>query len=416
MTAAGVQSWRGLPRDLVDVLQTALVELDEGEPYADAVSELAEQARLRGHAFDPATRANVRLSTRAAVQCFLAELDSDGSQADLALFVAQGRAQHDAGRPLEEMLGFYTMGALIVWRRLVAQGSTLVLTSEQLGALAGAVFAFIHDLSAAGAEGYSQARSEAASTREGRREHLLQMLMAEPPAPSGRIVAAAQLAGYTVPNRLAALAVAVEHIDRVRSAVGASTLTGRIKDVGCVLIAADEGLDWQLKRVLESLPSEVTGGLGEVMPWREAPSSFRSALAAAELAAAAPGSARLVRAEDVPVRLFLASDRRLAERIREKHLGPLDVLDGETRRRLTDTLRAWLDTPGRPQLVATRLGVHVQTVRYRMRQLQDLFGGVLDDPDERFALALALRTSPQVAAGPVDDADPPEALVAGGHS
>jgi DNA-binding PucR family transcriptional regulator len=35
--------------------------------------------------------------------------------------------------------------------------------------------------------------------------------------------------------------------------------------------------------------------------------------------------------------------------------------------------------------------VHPQTVRYRMRQLRDLFGERLEDPDSRFELALALR-------------------------
>ncbi|MDX6703089.1 MAG: hypothetical protein QOF26_3315, partial [Baekduia sp.] len=53
--------------------------------------------------------------------------------------------------------------------------------------------------------------------------------------------------------------------------------------------------------------------------------------------------------------------------------------------------RAWLDEPGQVSRVAERLGVHPQTVRYRMAQLRDLFGERLDDPEARFELALALR-------------------------
>ena len=42
--------------------------------------------------------------------------------------------------------------------------------------------------------------------------------------------------------------------------------------------------------------------------------------------------------------------------------------------------------------MAHRLGVHPQTVRYRLRRLRDLLPeGTLEDPDRRFALALALR-------------------------
>ena len=43
------------------------------------------------------------------------------------------------------------------------------------------------------------------------------------------------------------------------------------------------------------------------------------------------------------------------------------------------------------QAVAAELGVHPQTVRYRIRQLRELFGTRLEDPEARFELALALR-------------------------
>ena len=41
--------------------------------------------------------------------------------------------------------------------------------------------------------------------------------------------------------------------------------------------------------------------------------------------------------------------------------------------------------------MAGELHVHPQTVRYRMAQLRELFGERLDDAEERFQLALALR-------------------------
>ncbi|HWT22154.1 MAG TPA: helix-turn-helix domain-containing protein, partial [Solirubrobacteraceae bacterium] len=72
-------------------------------------------------------------------------------------------------------------------------------------------------------------------------------------------------------------------------------------------------------------------------------------------------------------------------------LAPLDPLPDGPRERLTETLRAWLDRPGQVQAVATALDVHPQTVRYRVRQLRELFGTRLEEPDARFELALALR-------------------------
>ena len=46
---------------------------------------------------------------------------------------------------------------------------------------------------------------------------------------------------------------------------------------------------------------------------------------------------------------------------------------------------------------AEALHVHVQTLRYRLGRLRDVFGDALDDPQRRLELALALRiedTSP----------------------
>jgi DNA-binding PucR family transcriptional regulator len=40
---------------------------------------------------------------------------------------------------------------------------------------------------------------------------------------------------------------------------------------------------------------------------------------------------------------------------------------------------------------AAALGVHPQTVRYRIARLRELFGAALDDPESRFELQLALR-------------------------
>ena len=40
---------------------------------------------------------------------------------------------------------------------------------------------------------------------------------------------------------------------------------------------------------------------------------------------------------------------------------------------------------------ADELGVHPQTVRYRLNRLRELFGAALEDPDARFELELVLR-------------------------
>ena len=41
--------------------------------------------------------------------------------------------------------------------------------------------------------------------------------------------------------------------------------------------------------------------------------------------------------------------------------------------------------------MAARLSVHPQTVRYRLRQIRELWGDEIDNPDRRFELELVLR-------------------------
>jgi DNA-binding PucR family transcriptional regulator len=79
-------------------------------------------------------------------------------------------------------------------------------------------------------------------------------------------------------------------------------------------------------------------------------------------------------------------------------LSPLDAETPASRSRLLETLRSWLAHQGEVVRVADELHVHPQTVRYRLARLRERFGDLLDQPQVRFELELALR-APVSAAG-----------------
>jgi hypothetical protein len=150
------------------------------------------------------------------------------------------------------------------------------------------------------------------------------------------------------------------------------------------------------RRRLEAAIDDRPAALGPTVDWPHGSASARRAIATQRLAAAGRlepnnGGGGLVIAEDHLAELLLASDQRVAADLAASRLAPLAELADGPRARLTETLAAWLDRPGQVQAVAAALGVHPQTVRYRVRQLRDLFGERLEDPDARFELALALR-------------------------
>lgn len=89
--------------------------------------------------------------------------------------------------------------------------------------------------------------------------------------------------------------------------------------------------------------------------------------------------------------LLILADEELAAALRGRRLAPLARLRPAQQDRIAETLLAWLQLGENAAEVAQRIHVHPQTVRYRMRQIQELFGDQLRDPDRRFELQLALR-------------------------
>jgi DNA-binding PucR family transcriptional regulator len=89
--------------------------------------------------------------------------------------------------------------------------------------------------------------------------------------------------------------------------------------------------------------------------------------------------------------LVLLADAELADTLSGAALAPLRRLRPEHADRLALTLLAWLESADNAGVAARRLHVHPQTVRYRLRQLTELFGDRLSDPDARFTLQVALR-------------------------
>lgn len=102
-------------------------------------------------------------------------------------------------------------------------------------------------------------------------------------------------------------------------------------------------------------------------------------------------NAPLIACEDHLTTLWLLSDHALVERLAARELAPLDGLPPSRRGRLIETLRVHISTRAPAEQVGEMLGVHAQTVRYRLRTLDSYLGDRLADPEHRFALEVALR-------------------------
>jgi hypothetical protein len=101
----------------------------------------------------------------------------------------------------------------------------------------------------------------------------------------------------------------------------------------------------------------------------------------------------LVRSDDLGVYAMLLDPRRARDLLVQARslLAPLLAYDEAHGKVLVATLEAFLDAQGRPQDAARRLGIHVNSIHYRMQRVAELLQRTLDDPESRLQLHLACR-------------------------
>jgi hypothetical protein len=415
-TPAARTTFAAVPPEAADVLRPALPGLAD-EMIAAIAVEVPDYARAMEGTFGQLVRMGVEVALGRFVD-MVADPTADVTRAQ-DTYVNLGRGEFHSGRSLDALLAAYRVGARLAWRRFVNAGTAAGLPPETLYSLGEAIFAYIDEISAESADGYAQEQSVAAGESQRRLRRLVRLLAQEPPPGQEAIRTAAQAAAWPLPRRLAALVAAdtaagagaaapppdarggepvpgEEIADAIATRLARRLSGGAIGaaagGLGCVFVP-DPDAPGRRRQIAAALDAEVAVSLGPTVPWVQSAASLRRAAGAYRLAAAGRIAGGLVIAEDHLATLLLASDRGLAADLAASRLAPLAGLAEGPRARLTETLRAWLDRPGQVQAVAVELGVHPQTVRYRLRQLRELFGTRLEDPQARFELALALRVA-----------------------
>lgn len=130
---------------------------------------------------------------------------------------------------------------------------------------------------------------------------------------------------------------------------------------------------------------------------RDTPQALRFArLALAGLPGGGPGVARF---DDNPLAMLVAAAPAEATHLMNVVLKPVLDLPGLERTRLLDTLEHWFDAGSSAATTAQRLYVHPNTVRYRLRRVEELTGRSLSDPHTVADLGAALLAARSPAAG-----------------
>jgi hypothetical protein len=321
---------------------------------------------------------------------------------ELAPFRATGAARAAEGRPLAAVLRAYRLGGMAAFEYVIER------CGDELGVVEAAnyavlVMAFIDQLCDVVTQGYVEASSQLAGQQQRASRELFEDLIAGRFGSVDEIVGRAEFLGVTIPRQSSVVVAAPVEPENVppplteRGAIFERELRrageGRRTGSPLVLVARNRLVmlappldEDMLERALAK--AGLHGVTSNAPTLADVPGAYQSAVSALEL----------IRANRVPFRRLLSSTEaaiitHLSETAATNggfaHEILKDLVDD---RQLIDTLDAYFSA-GNAVSAAHRLGVHPQTMRYRLRKIRELTGRDPAQGWDRFVLELSLRLS-----------------------
>ena len=403
MSVADGQSsapWGDLPPETAAVLRTVAEGL---RPDVDQIADrmiAAQRAEVNGYyeLFDSTLLADARSVSVAVVGMWLDMLAS-GRQLDdeaIAPVIEGARRRATQGIGLEPLLRAYRVGIRVMWTELIS--SALWKSSSldaAMGPLSTGALAFADRVTTAVAAAYLDEVAHLTREREHRRSSLLNVILAGPTSEQHRALAdlaephcviVAQVEDGAPLTKLESVGALLERH------AGARLWTVRHSSLVAVIFGAQPRTI--LRERLATLPDD-----GKVMSFgigNRATSTAETRVSYAEAAEAAIAgpvlgmtAGRVYDYSALAPVLALLRDRDAAQRFAATALEPFgDIL---TRRWALPTLDAYLSRGGRTGQMAEALGLHANTVKYRMGELSPYLPPDALEGDQAATLLLAIR-------------------------
>ncbi len=306
------------------------------------------------------------------------------------LFMEVGKRVHHDGGSLNSLQAAYRAGGRAAWRYVAELGQAHRFPAAVLCVGAEAIFAYVEEISSYSVEGYTLAQAMATGTLERRRHRLFELLLATPPASPGTLATMAKAAQWTMPEWVTVVA-----LDPRTGAHPPSS--PQLPDDVLLDLEGPEPclLTPNPDRDLRGLEGRLPGWRAAVGP-RVRPADAATSLLWARrtldlVRRGLAGDRPVTHTADHLATHWLLVDRFLLDELSAKVLAPFAGLTVKQQTRLSETLLSWLEHNGNTPEIAQALGIHPQTVRYRVSQLGDLFGDRLADPANRLEIQMALR-------------------------
>lgn len=382
----------GLWHALATVLRPGLNGLAE-----QILGELQRQIPEYARPHDRRYMASVKRGVEEALHQFVDQIaDPAVPQKQRAeVYRAFGRHEMREGRSLDSLQRAYRLGGRMGWRHFMSVGARAELPRRSLLLLGEAILTHIDELAALSVEGYAEAQGREVGVLARRRRQLLDLLLSDPPVTRRMLEEAAAAAQWELPAEIVVVALQPP----AGGSCGQPTLpSSALADLEggdpLVLVPVDEepaATQWTEAQWERHFPGWRIV-LSAQVPLEQAAHVLHWGRRVLTLVGNGVVPAQpVIRCDHHLTDVLLLNNEPLVRKLAEHRLAPLRDLRPKQRIRLARTLLSWLQARGGAPEVAAQLDIHPQTVRYRLRQLEELFGSALRDPDERFGLEMALR-------------------------
>ncbi|MFC0107612.1 PucR family transcriptional regulator [Kibdelosporangium aridum] len=309
-----------------------------------------------------------------------------------------GKRRAEQGVPLSEVVRAFRIGFAEIWNVLVEEadrvGPDMVRT---LVSAATTLWYLADDFAEAMSEAYRDTVAELASRQRQQRSALVEALFSGQRLDQAALWQISELLQMPIDGLFLVVAaespeLGEEALPSIESRLDAMNLGSAWRltpetQVGVISLRSTAAQ----ASVLDLLRRHATSRIG-VSPAFSGLMSTPRALhfATVALASLPLGQPGVFQFDDSPLTALVASAPEEATQLAHQVLGGVLQL-GDEGTVLLDTLQAWFDCAGSTKDTADRLFCHPNTVRYRLRRLQDLTGRSLTNPAHQAELLTGLR-------------------------
>jgi hypothetical protein len=311
-----------------------------------------------------------------------------------------GQRRAEQGVPLAVILHAYRVAGKFIWAAILAEAAGDETLTKSLLQAGSDLWLIIDNRSGLVTDAYRDAIADRVHRDSQTRNAMLDILLRGDPGDGSRLwECAASLRlprhGTFVVTAAPASQPGVESIPRAEDTLRTRGIRSawRVEiDAHIGVIVLTPRLD--IGRLCAELVELAAGPVGLSEPYRsldQTPAALRQARLAA--ATGTPGHREIIRYGQAPVAVLLASAPDAATMVARAILGPVLALPRVECNILLDTLRTWFAERGATSVAAENLHIHRNTVRYRLRRLEELTGRSLAEPIGVAELHLALEAA-----------------------